>query len=93
MVDFAYDPLSPQDLAYDTDEYPVPGAFDGPIPPWLNDASNVPADWSWSKVWDEFHDKRMADVTAEVGDTKTPGYVQEKVPGQQYAGPTTADLN
>ena len=92
VVDFVYDPLTAQDLAYDTGQYPVSGTFGGPIPPWLNDYSAVPEDWRWSKVWDEYQAKRAADVKDEVGTTSTPGFVQKHVPGQQYAGTTTADL-
>ncbi|WP_374564093.1 lipoxygenase family protein [Ideonella sp.] len=86
VVDFVYSGLTPTDLTYDTSQYPVAGTFQGVMPPWLNDASLVPANWGWSSIWDAYNKERAAQVQAEVA------YVQGNVPGQTYTATTTAGL-
>ncbi|WP_293503234.1 lipoxygenase family protein [Roseateles sp.] len=86
VVDYVYSGLTSQDLAYDTDQYPVSGTFQGVMPPWFNSLSSVPANWLWSPVWYEYNPQRTAQVTAENE------YIQANVPQQTYNGSTASTL-
>lgn len=86
VVDCVYSGLTAQDLAYDTSQYPTAGTFQGVMPPWLNDASLVPADWQWSAVWYASNQLRSAQVTA------ANAFITSQVPQQTYSAGSTAAL-
>lgn len=83
---FVFSGLTATDLNYDTSQYPAAGTFAGVLPPWLNDIKTIPADWQRT-------DADAADAearTVQIGAVKA--YIDKNVPGQKYAGPTTAQI-